>query len=214
MASNNHEVSTMQLACEEREDFAGLLAGLSPEQWEQPSLCERWRVRDVVAHVYSYEELSRWGLVKRFAKGGLLPGRINAVGVAEYASRSPERLTELARASIRPRGLTAGFGGMIALVDGTIHQQDIRRPLGIPRTIPPERLRAVLNYALTVPAVRGARRARGVRLVATDLDWTHGDGPEVHGTGEALLMAMAARPSALDDLAGPGKSALAQRIRG
>jgi uncharacterized protein (TIGR03083 family) len=203
----------MRMACEERQDFADLLAGLSPDQWEQPSLCERWRVRDVVAHVLSYEELSRWGLVMRFAKGGFLPNRVNAVGVAEYATRSPEQLTELARASIRPRGLTAGFGGMIALVDGMIHQQDIRRPLGIPRTIPPDRLRAALNYSLTVPAVRGAKRSRRVRLVATDLDWSHGDGPEVRGSGEALLMAMAARPDAFGDLEGPGKATLAQNIR-
>jgi hypothetical protein len=70
----------------------------------------------------------------------------------------------------------------------------------------------VLNYALTAPAVRGARRARGVRLVATDLEWTHGNGPEIHGTGEALLMAMAAPPEALHQLAGPGKPTLAQRI--
>lgn len=212
MAGQGQAPSTMKMARDEREDFAALLAELSPDQWEQPSLCKRWRVRDVVAHVLSYDELSRWGLVKRFAKGGFLPHRVNAVGVAEYAPRSPAQLTELMRVCIQPRGLTAGFGGMIALVDGMIHQQDIRRALGIPRTIPQERLRAVLNYALTVPAVRGAHHSRGVRLVATDMDWTHGKGPEVHGTGEALLMAMAARPDALNDLAGPGKSILAQRI--
>ncbi|MGH3558058.1 MAG: maleylpyruvate isomerase family mycothiol-dependent enzyme [Mycobacterium sp.] len=202
------------MACEEREDFADLLAGLSPQQWEQPSLCERWRVRDVVAHVLSYDELSRWQLVRRFVKGGLLPGRVNAIGVTEYARRSPEQLSELMRACIPPRGLTSGFGGMIALVDGMIHQQDIRRPLGIGRVIPPKRQETVLNYALRSPAVRGARRARGVRLVATDLDWVHGSGPEVTGPGEALLMAMAARPDALNQLTGPGKALLAQRISG
>jgi uncharacterized protein (TIGR03083 family) len=206
--------STMDMACDERMDFADLLAGLSPQQWEAPSLCEAWRVKDVVAHVVSYDELSRWELVKRFAKGAFVPNRVNAVGVAEYATRSPEQLTELMRACIPPRGLTAGFGGMIALVDGLIHQQDVRRALGIPRAIPPQRLNAVLNYALRVPAVRGARRARGVRLVANDLDWAHGDGSEVRGPAEALLMAMAGRPDALTQLSGPGKAALAQRING
>ena len=91
------------------------------------------------------------------------------------------------RDCIPPRGLTAGFGGMIALVDGMIHQQDIRRPLGVPRSIPAQRMRAVLNYALTAPAVRGTRRARGVRLVATDIEWTHGSGPEVDGTAKHSL---------------------------
>jgi len=64
--------ATMLVSCEEREDFAELLAGLSQQQWEQPSLCERWRVGDVVAHVLSYDELSRWGLAWRFIKGGLV----------------------------------------------------------------------------------------------------------------------------------------------
>jgi uncharacterized protein (TIGR03083 family) len=206
------EKTTMQLACEERRDFVDFLDGLSPEQWEQPSLCELWRVRDVVAHVVSYEELSRWQLVRRFAKGGLRPPRINAIGVAEYAPRSPQQLTQLMRASIPPRGLTSAFGGMIALVDGMIHQQDIRRALGQPRVIPPDRLHRVLKYTLTSPATRGARRTRGVRLVATDLDWAHGEGPEVTGPAEALVMAMAARPDAFTQLAGPGKAPLAQRI--
>jgi uncharacterized protein (TIGR03083 family) len=206
--------ATMQLACEERRDFVDLLDGLSAEQWEQPSLCELWRVRDVVAHVVSYEELSRWQLVRRFAKGGLLPPRINALGVAEYAPRSPKQLTQLMRSSIPPRGLTSAFGGMIALVDGMIHQQDIRRPLGQQRVIPPDRLHRVLNYALTSPTTRGARRTRGVRLVATDLDWNHGDGLEVNGPAEALLMAMAARPDAFNQLTGPGKELLARRICG
>jgi uncharacterized protein (TIGR03083 family) len=64
------DATTMQMACEEREEFAGLLAGLSPKQWEQPSLCTCWRVRDVVAHVLSYDELSRWQLVGRCARVG------------------------------------------------------------------------------------------------------------------------------------------------
>jgi hypothetical protein len=93
-----------------------------------------------------------------------------------------------------------------------IHQQDIRRPLAIPRVIEPQRLRVALDFALTAPRILGAWRARGVRLVATDLDWSHGKGDEVRGTGEALLMAMAGRRAALDDLEGPGKAKLAQHI--
>ena len=63
----------------------------------------------------------------------MCPRRVNAIGVAEYAGRSPKQLTHLMRTCIRPRGLTSAFGGMIALVDGMIHQQDIRRPLSVSR---------------------------------------------------------------------------------
>jgi uncharacterized protein (TIGR03083 family) len=202
----------MQMAREEREEFAALLDGLTPQQWDSPTLCEKWRVRDVVAHVIGYDPLSRLGLLRRMAKGLVTQGGANAVGVAEYAGKSPEELTALMRQYAVPQGLTSGFGGRIALTDGMIHQQDIRRPLGIPRTIPAERLRVALDFAKYAPRILGALRARGLRLVATDVDWTFGSGPEVGGPGEALLMAMAARRVALDDLDGPGKAKLAQHI--
>jgi uncharacterized protein (TIGR03083 family) len=202
----------MQMAREEREEFAALLDGLTPQQWDSPTLCEKWRVRDVVAHVIGYDPLSRLGLLRRMAKGLVTQGGANAVGVAEYAGKSPEELTALMRQYAVPQGLTSRFGGRIALTDGMIHQQDIRRPLGIPRTIPAERLRVALDFAKYAPRILGALRARGLRLVATDVDWTFGSGPEVGGPGEALLMAMAARRVALDDLDGPGKAKLAQHI--
>jgi uncharacterized protein (TIGR03083 family) len=202
----------MQMARGEREEFAALLEGLTPQQWDSPTLCEQWRVRDVVAHVIGYDPLTRLQLLRRMAKGLVTRGGANTVGVAEYAAKSPGELTALMRRYAVPRGLTAGFGGKIALTDGMIHQQDIRRPLGIPRTIPAESLRTALDFTKYAPRLLGALRVRGVRLVATDLDWSHGAGPEVLGPGEALLMAMAGRRDALDDLDGPGKIKLAQRI--
>jgi hypothetical protein len=56
------------------------------------------------------------------------------------------------------------------------------------------------------------RAGHRLRLVATDIDWSHGDGPEVTGPGEALLMAIARRPAALADLRGAGVSILAERL--
>ncbi|BBY27064.1 maleylpyruvate isomerase family mycothiol-dependent enzyme [Mycolicibacterium sediminis] len=204
--------STMQMARDERREFADFLAELSPDQWDAPSLCRQWRVRDVVAHVIGYDELTATGLALQFVRGALIVNRINALGVHQLATRAPEELVQLVRNHIQPRGLTASFGGMIALVDGMVHQQDIRRPLAMPRVIPTDRLRAVLGYALYVPLIRGAWRARGVRLVATDLEWTHGRGPEVTGPGEALLMAMAGRPDALLQLDGPGQHVLRRHL--
>jgi uncharacterized protein (TIGR03083 family) len=202
----------MEMARAEREEFAALLEGLTPQQWESPTLCEQWRVRDVVAHVIGYDPLSRIELVRRMAKGLVTHGGANTVGVAEYSGKSPEELTVLMRQYAVPQGLTSGFGGRIALTDGMIHQQDIRRPLGIPRAIDHERLRVALDFSKYAPRILGAMRARGLRLVATDLDWSHGHGAEVRGSGEALLMAMAGRRAALEDLDGLGKEKLAQRF--
>ncbi len=54
-------------------------------------------------------------------------------------------------------------------------------------------------------------RIAGLRLVATDTDWSHGEGPEVRGPAEALLMATCGRRVALDDLQGPGLDTLRSR---
>ena len=197
----------MTMARAERTDLAEFLAGLTPQDWQAPTLCTKWNVKDVVAHVVSYEELSTPQLVKRFAKGWIV--RTNQVGVDEFASLSPQQLLEFLRNHLQPRGLTAGFGGMIALVDGTIHHQDIRRALDRPRTVPPDRLQRVLGLVPGNPRLGAGRRIRGLRLRATDVEWAHGNGPEVTGPGEALLMAMSGRPAAVADLAGPGRDTLA-----
>jgi uncharacterized protein (TIGR03083 family) len=202
----------MHLARAEREEFAALLEGLTPQQWESPTLCRGWRVREVVSHVIGFDPLSRTQLVGWMAKGLVTRGGSNAVEVAAYRDKSPEELLALVRRYAVPQGITAGFGGQIALTDGMIHQQDIRRPLGIPRTIPAESVLAALEFTKWAPRLLGAMRTRGVRLISTDLDWSHGNGPEARGTGEAVLLAMAGRRAALDDLDGPGKAKLLQRF--
>jgi len=205
-------MSVMAQARAEREDLLELLEGLSPGEWREPSLCASWTVHDVVAHVLSYDELGARQLASRFVRGRLLVDRVNAVGLSEYATRSPAELLELLRAHLTPRGLPAGMGGAIALTDGLIHQQDIRRPLGRPRAIPADRLLPALRTALFGPVLRGVLRARDVRLVATDLDWSLGRGPEVHATAEALLMAVAGRTAVADELSGPGAARLIRRL--
>jgi uncharacterized protein (TIGR03083 family) len=200
----------MSMAQAERADLADFLTTLTPQDWQAPSLCSKWTVKDVVAHVVSYEDLGALGLLERFVKGRIV--RANQVGVDEFAALSPDQLLAFLRDHLQPRGLTARFGGMIALVDGTIHHQDIRRSLGRPRRVPADRLERVLRLVPGNPRLGAGRRIRGLQLRATDVDWAHGDGPEVRGSGEALLMAMTGRRAALADLTGPGHATLAARL--
>ena len=55
------------------------------------------------------------------------------------------------------------------------------------------------------------KRVAGLKLNATDADWTHGDGPEVSGPMISLLMAMTGRKAAIDDLKGEGVETLRSR---
>lgn len=205
-------MGVMDFACAERTDLAALLATLRPEQWEAPSLCSSWRVKDVVAHVVSYDDLDAAGLFMRFAAGRFWPDRINAVGIAQASRRSTDELVASLRDHPEPRGLPALFGGAIALTDSLIHHQDIRRPLGLPRDVPAERLRAALPFAVAAPPVRGAWHGRGVRLIATDLDWSFGRGPEARGPAEVVLMVLAGRRSMAQSLSGPGADTLVRRL--
>lgn len=205
-------MDTMDLARQERTDLAEFLATLTPDQWDAPTLCELWRVRDVVAHVYSYEDLGFGRLAARMLRAGLNGDRASAVGVAEHARKSPEELVALARDHIQPKGLTSMMGGRIALTDGMIHHQDIRRPFGMAREIPADRLIAALDTAKSAPTIKASARIRGLTLEATDLDWSIGDGPRVEGPAESLLMAIAGRKGITPELSGPGVATLVERI--
>lgn len=198
------------MATAERTELADLLATLTPEQWVAQSLCERWRVRDVVAHVMSFDGVGLLGMARRVIRGRVFEA--NQVWVDELASLSTEQLLDRLRTRLRPQGLATMFGGRLALLDVTIHHQDIRRPLGLPRRIPAERLRCVLGYSLRTPELPAWRLARGLRLTPTDLDWSHGRGPELTGPAEAVLMAITGRRSAIGELAGPGQQVLARRL--
>jgi len=200
------------MAREERTEMADFLASLRPEHWDQPSLCVGWRIRDVAAHAVSYEEHGLADLIKRLARANFRPGQLNEVALAEYAARDPQELVAFMRKHLTPRGATARFGGRVGLVDAMIHHQDMRRPLGMLRQIPAERLLCALPFAVTAPPLRGFWNARGVRVVATDLDWSRGKGPEARGPAEAVLMVLAGRQGVAGELTGPGASILQDRL--
>jgi uncharacterized protein (TIGR03083 family) len=207
-------VDIQRLAWAERADLAAFLATLPPHQWQAPTLCARWQVRDVVAHVISYDELGTGDLLACVARGRFRPARVNTTVLARYRTHTPEQLLALLAAHLQPSGLPAALGSRVALTEALIHYQDIRRPLGQPRAIPPERLLPALRTALIAPDIGGLWRARGVRLVATDLDFSAGVGPQARGGAEALLMTIAGRHGVADELSGPGQRKLARRTGG
>jgi Mycothiol maleylpyruvate isomerase N-terminal domain len=144
-------VETRDAVRDEMLDLIERLAAIDHEQSNSPSLCARWRIRDVLAHV------------------------------------------------------TAGAEGAFGV--GTISWGVLRK-----RDLPEPHLVAVANFVKDDRLIFGARRRiAAVKLTATDMDWSHGQGPEVTGPAEALVMMMAGRKVALDDLSGEGKVTLATR---
>ncbi|MEH0109792.1 maleylpyruvate isomerase family mycothiol-dependent enzyme [Tersicoccus sp. MR15.9] len=201
------------LAHDERADLLALVRTLTPEQWAAPSLCTGWTVRDVVAHVISFDDVSWLGVASVALRGRFSFPRMNAVALRRYAGHQPAQLIDLLGRRLTATGLPAGFHGAIALTDALIHQQDIRRPLGLPREVPTERIVPALDFALTSPTLPSRRQVDGLRLIASDANWAHGPttGPRIEGPAEALLLAVAGRPASHADLTGPGVGVLQSR---
>jgi uncharacterized protein (TIGR03083 family) len=144
------------LATQERSELADMLSELTPPQWSMPSLCAGWTVRQVVAHTIAYLGQSRTGLLINMTRRGWDVDRLNAAALGDYADVTPDRLVELVRDGLEPSGAGALFGGRVALIECLIHQQDIRRPLGMPRIIATDRLRVSLDYARISPVIGGS----------------------------------------------------------
>lgn len=200
---------------DENADFSAFLHTLAEPDWDRPSLCEGWRVRDVVGHILYGNELRLWTLPLRLARYGFSSDRSGkAYSIARAEGRSPSELLRAFDERDPWAGTCRVFPPRLTLLDRLVHHQDIRRALDRPRPVPAARLHASLDGTPTLGSVFGAkRRTRGLRLTATDLDWTWGDGPAVEGPGEALLLTMLGRPDPLDELTGEGQATFAARVR-
>jgi uncharacterized protein (TIGR03083 family) len=197
-----------EMIAAERADLVEFLRTLSDDDWLVPSLCEGWRVRDVVAHL-SVDTVSIPTYVGALIRKRT-PDRVNQHFVDEARDLpTPELVSQLE--STIGRGWASRTMPSIILADLVVHHQDIRRPLGRPRTIEPARLLHTLQHP--DPFANPRRYTKGLKFVASDLDWATGSGPEVRGTGEALALAMVGRSAVLDDLEGDGVALLTRRIR-
>ena len=200
----------------ENADFSAYLRTLDRDDWERPSLCDGWRVRDVVGHILYGNELRLWTLPARLARFGFSSDRSGRhYSIARAEGRSVDDLLRDFDARDPWAGTCRVFPPRLVLLDRLVHHQDIRRALGHDRDIPPDRLRRVLEVAPSFGSVLGGkRRARGLRFRATDLDVAVGEqgAPEVAGPAEALTMALLGRPAALSDLEGAGLDVFRKRV--
>jgi uncharacterized protein (TIGR03083 family) len=210
----NATVDHRRLHDEENADFSGYLHGLDDADWERPSLCEGWLVRDVVGHILYGNEQHLSTLPFRLAKHGFSSDRSGkAYSIARAEGRTPAELVRAFDARDPWAGTCRVFPPKLVLLDRLVHHQDIRRALGHRRAIPEERIVAVLDAAPTLGSVFGAKgRTKGLRFEASDVDWSWGDGPTVEGPGEALAMTMLGREQPLPELSGEGVAVFQPRV--
>ncbi|MDP9336275.1 MAG: maleylpyruvate isomerase family mycothiol-dependent enzyme [Actinomycetota bacterium] len=190
------------------------LEGLTIEQWSVQSLCDEWKVRHVVAHLVDSVAIGGFDLVRGVIRSIYEFNKVRAEAALSRGDKPPERLLAEFRSTIgvHPRRPIPRLFDM--LVDTAIHVHDIRRPLGMGYAFPPDTAIVVADQLAKTNLVFGAKkRIRGLRFVADDVTWSRGDGPEVRGRIEAMIMVMAGRSVPAGEFAGDGAAALAPRVR-
>jgi uncharacterized protein (TIGR03083 family) len=201
-----------QLIHTERAALAADLAGLTAEQWEIQSLCDRWTVRDVVAHMTATAMMTPAKFMLSFARSGFSFPSFADKEIGRHRGSTPQETLERFRAAIpsstSPPGPAASWIG-----EAVVHAEDARRPLNIPHAYSMEAMRRVGTFFSRSNAIIGSKkRVAGVRLEASDTEWATGTGPTVRGPMLALLMTMTGRSAFVDDLAGEGLDVLRDRL--
>ncbi|MEU7633823.1 hypothetical protein AB0C34_28240 [Nocardia sp. NPDC049220] len=100
------------------------------------------------------------------------------------------------------------------LTDLLAHGQDIALSLGITRDMPIPAARMAIDRIWTMGAPFHARKKfTGYRLVATDTDWTAGEGSVIAGPVVSLLLIVTGRRQGWDQLTGDGSALLGEDDR-
>jgi uncharacterized protein (TIGR03083 family) len=202
-----------ELFFEERDSIVNTLKSLTPQQWDAPSLCDGWRVRDVAGHLVTGLETSLPTVLVKTARAGFNINKASAKAGVETGSRPTEQLIQTLASATELTGFAKVLGYSKLVPDVTIHHEDIRRAVGLaPHVVPEERMKFSLSTLRKDNGpLKAKKRSSGLRFVATDLDWAEGEGPEVRGPALSLLLAMGGRAAGIDECEGDGVAVLRTR---
>jgi uncharacterized protein (TIGR03083 family) len=204
-------MDTWELIADERARLLEALGTLDDAQWAMPSLCAGWTTKDTLAHVVSTAEMTPPAFLLGLAGSGFSFGRLMARNVAAVGADPVPRLLERLGDRVHTRNAPPGPSGSW-LVETVAHGEDIAYPTSTKIAHSEEALVAAADSAKgTQPLLGAKKRIAGLRLVADDVAWSTGSGPEVRGPLRTLLLAMVGRPPVLDDLHGDGVAELRAR---
>jgi uncharacterized protein (TIGR03083 family) len=174
--------------------LAGLLTDATPAQWDTPSLCEGWRVREVIAHLTMATRYSEEEIMAGLRECGFDFTRLSNQIAARDAGLPAGELVASLRSEVMQRWAPPGGGYHGALNHVVIHGLDVTVPLGVPRRTPDDAIRVILddltrgdvheNFGISI---------KGRCLRATDLDWSYGSGPALTAAAADLALAMCGR---------------------
>jgi uncharacterized protein (TIGR03083 family) len=174
--------------------LAALLSTGSDAAWNTGSLCDGWRVREVVAHMTMPARYSQDEFVAELERYGYDFSRLSNEVASRDAELPSAQLVADLNSEVLHQWAPPGGGYHGALNHVVIHGLDITVPLGKPRLAPDETMRVILDD-LTQGGVHEhfGIEIKGRRFEASDFDWQYGSGPVLEGTSGDLALAMCGR---------------------
>src|SRR3954452_6292851 len=175
------------------EGLADLLAAADAETWDAPSLCEKWQVRHVVAHVTMPARLTAEQFGAEMAAAGGDFAVLSDTVAARDASLPVADLLDQLRSSRLHAWQPPGGGAAGALSHAVIHSLDVTIALDRPAVAPAEAMTAVLDQLTAAGGSWFGVDLTGVRLEAADTDWSWGEGRLVRADSDSLVALLSGR---------------------
>jgi uncharacterized protein (TIGR03083 family) len=201
------------MARAERQQLADRLATLTDEEWERPTLCSGWTVRDVVGHMTAIGTMSAGIFFGGMARNRFSFDKFQGEGIrSNTEGKSPSQILAAFGATVDSHAKPPG-PKLTVLGEILVHGEDIFRAEDQGYlNHPGDHVVAVADfYKRNRFPLKVKARIAGVTLRMTDSDWVYGSGPEVSGPGISILMAMVGRKVALGELRGDGVPVLSGR---
>ncbi len=173
--------------------LADLLAGSPPDTWDQQSLCEKWQVRHVVAHLTMPSRMTpqQFG-AEMAAAGGDFTTFSDTVAARDAVLPAADHLDRL-RSPRLHQWQPPGGGAVGALTHAVIHSLDVTIALDRPSVAPPEAVTAVLDLLTGSDGAWFGIDLSDVRLEAGDRDWAWGSGEGIQADGGSLVSLLSGR---------------------
>jgi uncharacterized protein (TIGR03083 family) len=200
-----------------RRSVVELLSDLAPAEWDTPSLCDGWRVRDVAAHLTMPLLTIRQVAVLVIRHPGGTNRLIKEASIDLARRYDADELVHRMESLVGHHRAFPGLTCRESLIDAVGHTLDMAVPLSIDVSIPADEVAEAADRVVSSFGTRNAKVFRAMpldtfRLEATDHTWSTGHGLEVTGTMTDLFLLLTGRTARVTHLTGPGADDLRQAV--
>ena len=175
------------------EGLAELLSGSAGEKWDAPSLCDRWQVRHVIAHLTMPARLSPEQFGAELAAAGGVFAVVSDTVAERDASLPITDLLDQLRSPRLHAWQPPGGGAAGALSHAVIHSLDVTVALDMPPVAPRAAVVAVLELLTAANGTWFGVNLTDRRLEATDVEWSWGAGEPLRADTGSLVALLSGR---------------------